>query len=175
MHNVNAKTKHTFFVTAILTTTIYLKSTYTMWTKKSITQRTQKSLRRLQDVIKRSRSLNTTKRRLAENVTFTMSSKDRIYVVLKTSNLRRFEDVWFVTSWKRLIYSVLNMLALRLPEDVRFTTFWRLLIYDVLKTSVKRHLCSNVLATSMQSRKKLFFRILYSLKYSENFKCSCSG
>ena len=49
------------------------------------------------------------------------------------------------------------------------------MIWDVLKTTVKQCLCSNVVAMSMESRKKLFFLILYFLKYSENFKGFCLG
>ena len=37
--------------------------------------------------------------------------------------------------------------------------------------SVKRSLCSKVVATSMKRRKKWFFLILYGLKYSQNFIC----
>ena len=110
-----------------------------------LAQRTQTSLRRLQDVLKRSRRLTT-----KSDVVKTSGKRRLIYDVLKTSDLRRLEDVQFTTSWRRLIY-------------------------DVLKTSVKRRLCSNVVATSIKRRKKLFFLILYCLKYSENFKFSSLG
>ena len=49
-------------------------------------------------------------------------------------------------------------------------TIWRRLIYNVLQTSVKPRLCSNVVATSIQRRKKRFF-----LSYSENCKRCCLG
>ena len=81
--------------------------------------------------------------------------------VLKTSDLRCFEDVQFTTSWRRLIYFVLKTSNLRRLEDVWLTTSWRHLIYDVLKTSVKRRLSSNVVATSIQRRKKWFFLIIF--------------
>ena len=83
------------------------------------TQRTKTSLRRLQDVFKRSRRLMT-----------------------KTSDLRRLEDVWFTTSWRcpiylswrRLSYDVLKTSDLCRLEDVQFTTSSRCLTYDVLRT-----------------------------------------
>ena len=81
-------------------------------------------------------------------------------------------DVLTTFGKRRLIYDVLKTSDLRRLEDVQFTTSWRRLIYDVFKTFVKRHLCSNVVATSIQRRKKLLFLILHCLKYSENFKCS---
>ena len=57
------------------------------------TQRTQTSLRRLQDVLKRSRRLAT-----KQDVVTTSGKRRRIYDVLKTSDLRRLEDVQFTTS-----------------------------------------------------------------------------
>ena len=104
-----------------------------------------------------------------------------IYVVLKiiiSSYLQRLEDVLFMTSWRRLIYNVLKTSDLRHLTDIRFSTFWRRLIYDILKTSDLKlfdDLCKTTSveeATSAQSQKKLFFLILYCLKYLENFKCS---
>ena len=97
----------------------------------------------------------------------------------KTSNVWRFEDVRFRSSWRRPIFDVLKTSHLRSLEDVWFTTFWNHPIYIVLKTSnlrrledsVKRRLCSKVVATSMKRRKKWFFLILYGLKYSQNFIC----
>ena len=77
-------------------------------------------------------------------------TRRRHYVWKKTSNLQRRGDIWFTSASRRPIY-------------------------DVLKTSVKRRLCSNVVATSIKRRKKLFFLILYCLKYSENFKFSSLG
>ena len=65
------------------------------------------------------------------------------------------KDVGFITSWRRLIYVILKTSDLRCLENVWFATSWRLQIYDVLKMSVK--LCSNVVATSMQRRKKCLF------------------
>ena len=56
-------------------------------------QRTQTSLRRLQDVLKRSRRLAT-----KQDVVTTSGKRRRIYDVLKTSDLRRLEDVQFRTS-----------------------------------------------------------------------------
>ena len=144
-------------------------------------QQTRTSLRRLQDLLKRSRRL--------------LTKQD----VVRTSDLRRPEGVWltsfwdvqFKKSWKRLIYDVsrtsgfrclerLIFVALKTSnlqrlEDVWFMASWRRLIYSVLKTSVKRRLCSNVVATSIQRQKKLFFLILYCLKCLENFKFSSLG
>ena len=114
--------------------------------------------RRLHDVWKKTSDL----RRL-KDVLFKPSWRRLIYVVLKTSNLRRLEDVWsdlrqlekvqFATFLKRLIYHVFGTSDLRHLEDVQFTTSWRRCrkrpIYNVLKTSVKRRLCSNVVATSI--------------------------
>ena len=57
------------------------------------TQRTQTSLRRLQDVLKRSRRLTT-----KPDVVKTSGKRRLIYDVLKTSYLRRLEDVQFTTS-----------------------------------------------------------------------------
>ena len=167
------------------------------------TQRTQTSLRRLQDILKRSRRpttkqdvimtsgksvgfttswrrliyavLKTSNLRRLEDVWFTTSSGRLVYNLLKTSDLRNLEDVWFGTCWKRLIYKVFRTSDLGRLDDVQFTLSWRRPIYDVLKTSVKRRLCSNVVATSIKRRKKLFFLILYCLKYSENFKFSSLG
>ena len=58
-----------------------------------LTQLTQTSLRRLQDVLKRSRRLTT-----KQDVVTTSGKRRRIYGVLKTSDLRRLEDVQFTTS-----------------------------------------------------------------------------
>ena len=177
-----------------------------------IFQWTQTSLKRHQDVLKRSRRLAT-----KQDVVTTSGKRCRIYNVLKTSDLRpledvqlgRLEDVWFLMSWGRWIFDVLKTSdlsrlediqfrtswgrliynikarftsswrrlicdALRMPdlrplEDARSTWPWRLPIYDVLKTSLKRRLLSNVIATSMQRRKKWFFLISYCLKHSEVF------
>ena len=157
-----------------------------VWFHKS--QRTQTSLRRLQDVLKRSRRL-TTKQDVVttswrEDTTFTTSWRFTIswrrpnYVVLKTSHLHCLEDIQFRTSWRRLIYDVLWTSNISHLKDARFTSSWKCPIYDVLKTSVKRRLCSKVPVTSkeiwrMQRGKKWLFFILHCLKYSENFECSC--
>ena len=58
-----------------------------------LTQLTQTSLRRLQDVLKRSRRLTT-----KQDVVTTSGKRRRIYEVLKTSDLRRLEDVQFTIS-----------------------------------------------------------------------------
>ena len=58
-----------------------------------LAQRTQTSLRRLQDVLKRLRRLTT-----KQDVAMTSVKRRRIYDVLKTSDLRRLEDVQFATS-----------------------------------------------------------------------------
>ena len=97
---------------------IYVKSSHTIsffsnpierknWREDSLVvlgyvQRTQTSLRRLQDVLKRSQRLMT-----KQDVVRTSGKRRRIYDVLKTSDLRRLEDVQFTTSWRRLIYDVL--------------------------------------------------------------------
>ena len=57
------------------------------------TQRTHTSLRRLQEVLKRSRRLAT-----KQDVVTTSGKRRRIYEVLKTSDLRRLKDVQFRTS-----------------------------------------------------------------------------
>ena len=57
------------------------------------TQRTQTSLRRLQDVLKRSRRLAT-----KQDVVKTSGKRYLIYDVLKTSYFRCLEDVLFTTS-----------------------------------------------------------------------------
>ena len=103
-----------------------------------LTQRTQISLRRLQDILKRSRRLKTKPvvlKTSSRDVLFTTSWRRRIYVVLKMSDLRRPEDVWFATFWRCLFYDVLKTSDLQRLEDVAFTSSWRRLIYDVLKTS----------------------------------------
>ena len=76
-------------------------------------QPTQTSLRRLQDVLKRSRRLVTKQ----DGVT-TSGKRRRIYDVLKTSNLRRLEDVQFTTSSRRLIYDVFKTSGFQRPEDI---------------------------------------------------------
>ena len=112
------------------------------WTLNT-TQRTQTCLRRLQDVLKRSRRLTT-----KPYVLTTPGRRRLIYDVLKTPDLCRFKDVRFTTSWRRLICDVLKTsdsrrlrdVGFRRLHDVLFTTSWRRLIYDVLKTSNLRHL-----------------------------------
>ena len=124
------------------------------------TQPTQTSLRRLHDVLKRSRRL-TTKQDVVttsgkrhriydvlntsvllhlEEFQFTTSWRGLIYVVLKTSNLRLPEDVWLTSTWRRPIRDVLKMSDLQRLQDVWFTTSWRRPIYVVLKTSNLRRL-----------------------------------
>ena len=154
------------------------------------TQQKQTSLRRLQDVLKRSwrlttkpavlktsgrgslicNVLKTSDLRCLEDLGFTTSWRRLICDVLKTSDLRRLEDVWFTTSWRRRIYVFSKTSDLWCLEDVCLTTFWRRPIYDVLKMSVERRLCSNVVATSTQRRNKWFFLILYCLKYSKSYE-----
>ena len=134
------------------------------------------------------RRLKTSSGRLEKVTTSYDQTRRRQDVWRKTSDLRRLEDVGFTTSWRRLIYIVLKTSNLRCREDVqfgtsdlrrlediRFTSSWRHLIYDVLKTSVKGRLCSNIVATAIQRRKKWFFLIFYCLKFSENFKFSSLG
>ena len=58
-----------------------------------LSQRTQTSLRRLQDVLKRSRRLTT-----KQDVITTSGKRRLIYDDLKTPDLRRLEDVEFTTS-----------------------------------------------------------------------------
>ena len=74
-------------------------------------QQTQTSLRRLQDVWKKSWRLTTKPDALK-----TSGKRRLIYDVLKTSDLRCLEDAQFTTSWRRLIYDV------RCLEDVEFTS-----------------------------------------------------
>ena len=111
---------------------------------------------RHQDVLQKTSDLS----RL-EDVRFTSPWRRPIYDVFKTSDLRRLADVWFKTCWTRPIYDVWETSDLRCLEDVRFTTSWRRLIYGVLKTSAKRRICSNVIATSIKRRKRLFFLIIF--------------
>ena len=107
------------------------------------TQRTRTSLRRLQDVLKRSRRLMT------KPVVLKTSGRWRlIYDVLKTSDLRRLEDVWFTSSWKRLICDVLRTPVLRRLEDVGFLSSWRRLICNVLRKTVLRRLEDGWFTTS---------------------------
>ena len=101
-------------------------------------QRTQRSSRRLQDVLKRSRCLTT-----KHDVVTTSGKRRHIYDVLKVSNLWRLESFWFTTSWRGPIYVVLKTSDLRRLEDARYTSSWKRPINDVLKTSVKPRLCSN--------------------------------
>ena len=145
------------------------------WTLNT-TQRTHTCLRRLQDVLKRSRRLTTKpyvlttsgRRRLIydvlktpdlcrlKDVRFTTSWRSLICDVLKTSDsrrlrdvrLRRLDDVLFTMSWRRLIYDVLKTSNLLHLEDLGFTSCWRGLIYDVLRTSVLRWLEDVWFATS---------------------------
>ena len=120
------------------------------------TQRTQTSVRRLQDVLKRSRRLTT-----KPDVVTTSYRRLLNYDILKMSDLCRLENVRFTTFWRCPIYVVLKTAHLRRLVDVWLMTSWRHLIYDVLKTSVKWRLCSNVVATSIQRRKKWFFLIIF--------------
>ena len=126
-----------------------------------MSQPAQTSLRRLQDVLKRSRRL-TTKQDVVStsgnDVQFRTSWRRLIYVTLKTSNLQRLENVWFRTSWKRPIYVVLKTSYLRRLEDV------------CKMTSVYQRR-SSVYITS----KEIIFLILYCLEYSQNFNCSSLG
>ena len=110
--------------------------------KQIASQWTQTSLRRLQDILKRSQHLatkpdavKTSWRRRLIYVVLKMSDLRLIYVVLKTSDLwrlkyvclRRHEDIQFTTSWRHLIYVVLKASNLPRLEDVWFTTSWRCL------------------------------------------------
>ena len=135
---------------------IVLKRSWPLTTKQDVFTTSEKR-HQIYDVLKTSYLSH------LEDVWFTSSWRRLIYVVLKTSNLRRLEDVWsdlrhlekvqFATFLKRLIYHVFGTSDLRHLEDVQFTTSWRRCrkrpIYNVLKTSVKRRLCSNVVATSI--------------------------
>ena len=123
-------------------------------------QPTQTSLRRLQDVLNRSRRLTTKQDvvmtsgkwrpiydvlktsdlRCLEDVQVTTSWRRLIYDVFRASDFQRPEDVWFTSSWRSPICDVLKTSDLRCLEDVQFTTSWRRLTYDVFKTPIKRHL-----------------------------------
>ena len=99
-----------------------------------ISQLTQTSLRRLQDVLKRSRDLTT-----KPDVVKSSYRRRLIYCVLKASDFRCLKDVRFTTFWRRSIYDVLKTSDLRCLEEVRFTTSWRRLInaqlaHDVVAT-----------------------------------------
>ena len=106
---------------------IYWRKCVCLW--KYSFQWTQTSLRRLQDVLKRSWRLTTK----TDNVK-TSCRRHSIYGVLKMSDLRRLEDTLFTTFWSRLIYDVLKTSDLRRPGDVWFMSSWRRPINDVLKT-----------------------------------------
>ena len=133
--------------------------------------------RRLQDVWQKTSDL-----RRIEDVLFTSSWRRPISNILKTSYLRRLEDVGFTLSWRRLIYNVLKTSDFWRLGDVWFTKFWRRLIYDVLKTSDLRLLDDLCKTTSVEEAMsaqcqnvfiiKIYFLILYFLKYWENLKCS---
>ena len=77
--------------------------------KKKNSQQTQMSLRRLQDVLKRSQCLTT-----KQNVVTTSGKRRRVYDVLKTSDLYCLEDV----NLRCLIYDVFRTSGLTRPEDV---------------------------------------------------------
>ena len=94
----------------------------------------QASLRRLQDVLKRSRCL-TTKQDVVTTSGKMLDWWRLIYVVLKTPNLRRHEDVWFTMSSGSLVYDVLKTYDLHRLEDDQFGTSWTRLIYDAFRTS----------------------------------------
>ena len=111
----------------VINTEILLQ--WQIWIKHLI-QWKQKSLRRLQDVLKMSRRLTT-----KQDVATTSGKRRSIYDVLKTCDLRHLDDVQFRTSWRCLIYDILRTSDLRCLEDVRFTLSWRRPIHDVLKTS----------------------------------------
>ena len=147
-------------------------------------QRTHTSLKRLQDVLKKSWYLT-----IKPDVVTTCCKRRLIYDVLKTcktSYERCLEEVWLTLSWRHLIYDILKTSNLHCLEDVRFTMSWRRLTYDVLKTSnlwrlediqfrmswrgfylqrlqdvCKTRLCSNVVVTSLKRRKKWIFLIIF--------------
>ena len=120
-------------------------------------------------------ALKTSSLQRLEVISFATSWGRLSYDVLKKSDLSRLEDVQFTTSSRRLIYNVFKTSDLRRLEDVWFASSWRRPIYDVFKMSVKQRLYSNVVVTSIHHEKKWFVLILYYLKYSEKFKCSCLG
>ena len=111
----------------VINTEILLQ--WQIWIKHLI-QRKQKSLRRLQDVLKMSRRLTT-----KQDVVTTSGKRRSIYDVLKMRGLRHLDDIQFRSSWRCLIYDILRTSDLRRLEDVRFTLSWRLPIHDVLKTA----------------------------------------
>ena len=136
----------------------------------STSQRTQTSLRRLQDVWKRSRRLTT-----KPDVFRTSGRWRRIYDVLKTSDLRHLEDVWFTTSWRRLIYDVLKTSDLRRLEHVGFTLPKGRPIFDILKTPDLRRLEDVCKVTSVEQSRSIVYttskEIIFSyLVLSEVFR-----
>ena len=128
--------------------------------KTYLTQWTQTSLRRLQNLFKRSRRLtiHDVWRRTRQDVRFTTSWRRRIYVVLKMPSLRGLENVWFTTSW-----------------NVGFRSTWRCRIYDVLKRSVKQFVefqedvlatsHKKVVATSISDQSKTSLRLKLKMFY----------
>ena len=75
------------------------------------------SLRRLQDVLKRSKRLAT-----KQELVTTSGKRRRIYDVLNTTDLRHLEGVQFRTSLRCQIYDALRTSDLRRLEDIRFTS-----------------------------------------------------
>ena len=96
----------------------------------------------------------------------------RIYGVFKTFNFCRLEDAKFTMPWRDLIYEVLrtsdlwqmNIVEINFLENIQITMCWR------RPKSVEQRR-SYVYIIS----KEIIFFILYRMKYSENFKCSCLG
>ena len=129
----------------VINTEILLQ--WQIWIK-CLIQRKQKSLRRLQDVLKMSRRLTT-----KQDVVTTSGKRRSIYDVLKTRGLRHLDDIQFRTSWRCLIYDILRTSDLRRLEDFQFTTSWRRLIYDFLWTSDLRRLEDVCKATSVKQRR----------------------
>ena len=139
-----------------------------------VLRQSKTSSRRLGKNFEFTTSYNRSNLRRLVDVQFTTSWRHLIYDVLRTSGLWRPGDTWFTFSWRRPICHALKTSDLRRFQDFQFTTSWRRLIY-ILKTSVKRRLCGNFIATYIHRRKKLFILILYCLKYSENFEFSSLG
>ena len=101
------------------------------------TQRSQKSIRCLQGVWKRSWRLTT-----KPDVFITSGRRRRIYNVLKTSDLCSLEDVHFRTSCWRRIYVVLKTSNLRRYEGVWFNLSWG------------QRLCRAIVAVSIHRQQK---------------------
>ena len=88
----------------------------------------------------------------------------------KKSDLYCLENIWLITSSRRLIYDISSFWRRRIYLALRTSDLWR--SEDAWFTTSCRCLWNKVAATPTQLQNKLFFLILFCLKFSENFKWS---